>query len=146
MNSKNYGAYEVLLGVFDNFLINNKRYDHNNEKFNRFFCDRREKYSVLDNLAFDSDRIFPISKELDEAHSHLIGSRFLNWYDIKPSIEYPNKDLFHISFNKFSKQKFNDSELKELEQLSLEFQKEFCQEKPLKKLNLHNLQQNSYLL
>ena len=125
MKNKRYGAYEVLLGIFDNFLIDNRRYDHNDEKFNRFFYNSREKYSVLNKLAFDSDGIFPTSKELEEAHSHLIGFRFFNLHELKPK-SYLNKDLFHISFNKFSKQKFNESELKELELLSLDFQKEFC--------------------
>ena len=33
MNNKKYGVYEVLLGVFDNFLIDNKIYNHNEEEW-----------------------------------------------------------------------------------------------------------------
>jgi hypothetical protein len=126
MKDKNYGAYEVLLGIFNNFPVSSRMYTHNEENFNRFFYNNRDKYIVLNNLAFDAEGIFPISKELAEAHSHLIESRFLKGYDINPKVEHLHKSLVNMSFMMFSQQKFNQSELKELEQLSLEFQKEFC--------------------
>jgi hypothetical protein len=125
MNNKKYNIYDVLIGLFNNFPVNKTRYSYNEEEFNRFFYNNREYYEILDTLAFDSDGVFPASKELTQAHDNLIVFKFLDIYSTK-NMEHLNKFLFNTSFNKFNKNRFKESELIELMDLSEEFQKQFC--------------------
>ena len=101
MNNKKYNIYDVLIGLFNNFPVNKTRYSYNEEEFNRFFYNNREYYEILDTLAFDSDGVFPASKELTQAHDNLIGFKFLDIYSTK-NMEHLNKFLFNTSFNKFN--------------------------------------------
>jgi hypothetical protein len=119
MNNEGYGIYEVLIGMFDKFKVENRRYNHNKDKFDRFFHENKPKYSVLDKLNLNNG-------ELEETHVRLVKGRFLTIYNIKPAFNYPESNLLTFSFL-FHKNKFNECELNELEQLSLEFQKEFCE-------------------
>jgi hypothetical protein len=118
MSDKKYGIYEVLIGVFDNFPVKIRRYNYNKGKFNKFFYGNMDKYSVLNEIPLDN-------KELVEIHGKLLRLHFFDLYNTNPRVEHLNKDLFTICFLEYKK-KFNETELKELGQLSLDFQKEFC--------------------
>ena len=121
-----YNLYNVLVGMFNHFPKDKTNYRFNDENFNLFFYKRRGNYSVLNNAAFDKDDTFPTSKELDEAYDTLDIGGLITRDVLHKGIDHINRKAFKIAFNKFSKPKFDDSELKELEKLSLEFQNEFC--------------------
>jgi hypothetical protein len=119
---KNYNLHDVLIGMFSN-LPEGFGYKYDEEKVHEFFYNAREKYSVLDLIAFDNDS--RTSKELFEDISCLRILHFFNGWTSHPNMDFIDKKVFDISFNKFSKNKFNNSELKELEKLSLEFKDKF---------------------
>jgi hypothetical protein len=124
MVKKDYGMYEVLIGVLNNFPESQNSYRYDAGEFDRFFFNNSEKYSVLNEVAFDSDGLFPESKELDQARytmnvSYMIYSKMRG----KESFSEP---VVRTAFNKFHRNKFNEKELGELEKLSEDFRKEFC--------------------
>jgi hypothetical protein len=123
--TKSYNMYDVLIGMFNFFPEEMAECDYNNRNFNEFFFNRRENYSILNHVAFDNDGNFPESKELDDACGVMRGCSL-----ISPS-EDPSKNTVYLpaikfAFEKFSKNRFNEREISELEILSREFHKKFC--------------------
>ncbi len=126
MEENEYGVYDVLLGIFNNLPKGVVKYNHDWTDFNKFFFDRRDKYSVLDKLAFDTEENFPESKELYSSMDTLDKSWISYYNGEDPFRNVLNRDAIKITFDRFSKKKFDEKELGELEILSEDFGEMFC--------------------
>lgn len=116
---------DVLVGIFSFFPEHISCYKDKGKNFNEFFFEKRNDYSVLDNVAFDNDGIFPESKELDEGYGGLIKTGLLFFNTAFPGTKFFSLNAINVSF-KYGKKRFNERELGELEELSSEFREFFC--------------------
>ena len=122
---KKYTVQDILIGMFSFFPEYVTYYKDKGRNFNEFFFEKRNDYSVLNHLAFDSDGIFPESKELNEGYDGLMKTGLLFSNTCIPSTRFLSLNAINVSF-KYSKKRFSGKELGELEDLSSEFRDVFC--------------------
>lgn len=118
---KRYTINDVLVGIYTNFPEGVNVCKHNLVKLNKFFFENREKYSVIDNLAFDENEIY--SSDLEESYNDLKHTGLLG-----SDMDF-RKDFIQSSckvrWEKFSKKEFSEKELNEVKDLSSKFYEEF---------------------
>ena len=107
------GLCDILLGIFKNFKGN---YFLNDRSLIHYtFYELREKYSILSNLVFKKDVIFPESRMLDEAF-YSLQPEFLG--KINPALGYfqIKKDRINLLWEKHLKNKLKnvESDLKDI--------------------------------
>ena len=118
-----YNFHDIFVGVLAYFPNGEDKFVWNDELFNSFFYNKREEYSILGFLSFDTDGVSVSSRQIDEGRDTLRQSRLMI-YDLGFKNSYFDKAC-RISFEKFVKGKLNETELGELEKLSKEFYEEF---------------------
>jgi hypothetical protein len=121
---RNYVMDDILVGIFASFPDGRRQFRHDRVRAHRFFYDRRTKYPVLSDVSFRV-REFPESEEVDQAYSNLKATgmldswgRRLNPHEFSPVC----KKHFDERVSKL----FSEEELRDLRELSREFQEEFC--------------------
>lgn len=120
MREKNYTTNDILVGIYANFPEDFKTFDVDTNKFQKFFYDNRDVYSVLRYIPFDEKGLFaPRSEDLEEAQGDLFKTHLMFYSDY-----YKKNTIYHsliIRWENSSKKKFEDLELLELKHLSREF-------------------------
>ena len=118
-----YNFHDIFVGILAYFPEGEDKFTGDDELFNSFFYNKREEYLILNSLAFDIDRSYPLSPQIGEGIDTLRQSRLITcMMDFNPNFI---GNSCKICFDEFVKKKFNKIELEELKKLSNEFYDEF---------------------
>ena len=122
-----YVIDDILVGIFAFFPDGKREFHYDRPKIHTFFHQQRSKYPLLRGIGFSTNDTFPESGEIDDAYSNLLlgGILYSIGLDFDPhKISKECKKYFANNV----REKFSDEELKDLKELSKEFQAEFSLE------------------
>jgi hypothetical protein len=126
-----YNMHDILIGILNYVSEETTEFRHDIDSSQRFFYSRRPKYNVLKEIPFDTDGLSPASSEVESAYDSLYEARLLTSFgpDFNPHII---SNALRISFGRYVKKRFSETELPELKRLAEDFQKEFSLETRIK--------------
>ena len=112
---------DIFLGILYFFSKNHGiQFWYDSDNMQRFIFSERLNYTVLKEIAFDVDRIPPISSAVSDAYSELIEARMIKSFGPEMNPHYITEAV-NYGFEKYSKRRFKRKERKELKKLSESF-------------------------
>ena len=84
-----YHFHDIFVGILAYFPEGEDKFTGDDELFNSFFYNKREEYLILNSLAFDIDRSYPLSPQIGEGIDTLRQSRLITcMMDFNPNFNF----------------------------------------------------------